>query len=98
MPFAAAWLLNLGSPPRASSAKASPTRSIIASPRSITRCSSRATWIRTLADKFIGMYVNKWTLDYGEAGRKAVREFLGRGAAAGLVPSSFKMEFVSDAA
>jgi 1,4-dihydroxy-6-naphthoate synthase len=52
----------------------------------------------TLADKFIGMYVNKWTLDYGEAGRKAVREFLGRGAAAGLVPASFKIDFVSDAA
>jgi len=51
-----------------------------------------------LADKFIGMYVNKWTLDYGEPGRKAVRELLGRGAAAGLVPSSFKVEFVSDAA
>jgi 1,4-dihydroxy-6-naphthoate synthase len=50
-----------------------------------------------LADKFIGMYVNKWTLDYGEPGRKAVRELLGRGAAAGLVPSSFKVEFVSDA-
>jgi len=51
-----------------------------------------------LADKFIGMYVNKWTLDYGEPGRKAVRELLGRGAAAGLVPSSFEVEFVSDAA
>jgi 1,4-dihydroxy-6-naphthoate synthase len=51
-----------------------------------------------LADKFIGMYVNKWTLDYGEAGRKAVREFLGRGAAAGLVPSSFEIDFVTQAA
>ena len=29
-----------------------------------------------LADKFIGMYVNKWTLDYGEEGRRAVRELL----------------------
>ena len=51
-----------------------------------------------LADKFIGMYVNKWTLDYGEPGRQAVRELLGRGAAAGLVPSSFKVEFASEAA
>jgi len=51
-----------------------------------------------LADKFIGMYVNKWTLDYGEKGRQAVREFLGRGAAIGLVPSSFKVEFLSEAA
>jgi 1,4-dihydroxy-6-naphthoate synthase len=51
-----------------------------------------------LADKFIGMYVNRWTLDYGEEGRRAVRELLARGAAAGLVPSSFKVEFLSDAA
>ncbi len=29
-----------------------------------------------LADKFIGMYVNKWTLGYGERGRQAVHEFL----------------------
>ena len=29
-----------------------------------------------LADKFIGMYVNRWTLDYGEEGRRAVRELL----------------------
>jgi 1,4-dihydroxy-6-naphthoate synthase len=52
----------------------------------------------TLADKFIGMYVNRWTLDYGEEGRRAVRELLARGAAEGLVPSSFKVEFLSDAA
>jgi len=50
-----------------------------------------------LADKFIGMYVNRWTLDYGEDGRRAVRELLARGAAAGFVPSSFKVEFLSDA-
>ncbi|MGH9713707.1 MAG: menaquinone biosynthesis family protein [Candidatus Acidiferrales bacterium] len=51
-----------------------------------------------LADKFIGMYVNRWTLDYGEEGRRAVRELLLRGAAVGLVPSSFKVEFLSEAA
>jgi 1,4-dihydroxy-6-naphthoate synthase len=51
-----------------------------------------------LADKFIGMYVNRWTLDYGEEGRRAVRELLSRGAAVGLVPSSFKVEFLSEAA
>jgi len=51
-----------------------------------------------LADKFIGMYVNHWTLDYGEKGRQAVREFMSRGAAIGLVPSSFKVEFLSAAA
>lgn len=51
-----------------------------------------------LADKFIGMYVNKWTLGYGEEGRRAVKELLGRGTAAGLVPSSFKIEFLPEAA
>lgn len=51
-----------------------------------------------LADKFIGMYVNRWTLDYGEEGRRAVRELLARGANAGLVPSSFTVEFLSEAA
>ncbi len=51
-----------------------------------------------LADKFIGMYVNSRTLDYGEEGRRAVRELLARGAAVGLVPSSFKVEFLSAAA
>ena len=51
-----------------------------------------------LADKFIGMYVNSRTLDYGEEGRRAVGELLARGAAIGLVPSSFKVEFLSAAA
>ncbi|MGA3294073.1 MAG: MqnA/MqnD/SBP family protein [Candidatus Acidiferrales bacterium] len=51
-----------------------------------------------LADKFVGMYVNRWTLDYGEEGRRAVRELLARGAAAGLVPASFQVEFLSEAA
>ena len=53
---------------------------------------------RDLADKFVGMYVNHWTLDYGEKGRRAVHELLSRGAAIGLVPSSFKLEFLSAAA
>jgi 1,4-dihydroxy-6-naphthoate synthase len=51
-----------------------------------------------LADKFIGMYVNRWTLDYGEEGRRAVRALLARGAAVGLVPASFKVEFLTEAA
>ena len=51
-----------------------------------------------LADKFIGMYVNRWTLDYGEQGRRAVRELYQRGIAAGLVAPSFKVDFLSDAA
>ncbi len=51
-----------------------------------------------LADKFIGMYVNRWTLDYGEQGRRAVRELYARGITVGLVPSSFKAEFLPEAA
>jgi 5,8-dihydroxy-2-naphthoate synthase len=51
-----------------------------------------------LADKFIGMYVNRWTLDYGEEGRRAVRELFERGKAIGLVPSTFQPEFLSAAA
>ncbi|HXA56397.1 MAG TPA: MqnA/MqnD/SBP family protein [Candidatus Acidoferrum sp.] len=51
-----------------------------------------------LADKFVGMYVNRWTLDYGDEGRRAVRELLARGAAVGMVPSSFEVEFLSEAA
>lgn len=48
-----------------------------------------------LADEFIGMYVNDYTLDYGESGRAAIREFLGRAADLGLVPRLDKLEFVS---
>jgi len=48
-----------------------------------------------LADKFVGMYVNRLTLDYGEEGRRAVRELLARGAAAGMVPKSVSIEFLT---
>ncbi len=48
-----------------------------------------------LADEFIGMYVNDYTLDYGESGRAAIREFLGRAADQGLVPRLNQLEFVS---
>jgi 1,4-dihydroxy-6-naphthoate synthase len=47
-----------------------------------------------LADKFIGMYVNNWTLGYGERGRKAVNEFLTRGVEAGLIPGPSDAEFL----
>lgn len=47
-----------------------------------------------LADKFIGMYVNDLTLDYGDRGRAAVREFLGRAHAAKLIPAPVELEFV----
>jgi len=49
---------------------------------------------RDLADKFVGMYVNHFTLDYGEDGREAVREFLRRGHLIGLVPDPGPIEFV----
>jgi 1,4-dihydroxy-6-naphthoate synthase len=49
-----------------------------------------------LADKFVGMYVNKWTLGYGEKGRKAVRELIERGTAAGLLPSPADIEFLAE--
>ena len=41
---------------------------------------------RDLADRFVGMYVNHWTLDYGPRGREAISRLLQEGAAAGLVP------------
>ncbi|MGB7845515.1 MAG: MqnA/MqnD/SBP family protein [Candidatus Acidiferrum sp.] len=49
-----------------------------------------------LADKFVGMYVNKWTLGYGENGKKAVRELIERGTAAGLLPGPPKIEFLEE--
>jgi 1,4-dihydroxy-6-naphthoate synthase len=49
-----------------------------------------------LAEKFIGMYVNKWTLSYGERGRQAVREFLARGVKAGLIPGPADVEFLTE--
>jgi 1,4-dihydroxy-6-naphthoate synthase len=47
-----------------------------------------------LADKFVGMYVNHWTLDYGNRGRQAIRRFLGEGYNHGLIPVPPKLEFV----
>jgi 1,4-dihydroxy-6-naphthoate synthase len=46
------------------------------------------------ADKFVGMYVNDWTLDFGPRGREAVREFLAQGHAAGILPELVAPEFV----
>jgi 1,4-dihydroxy-6-naphthoate synthase len=50
---------------------------------------------RAMADRFVGMYVNDLTRDYGERGRRAIRSFLAEGSAAGLVPSLESLEFVS---
>jgi 1,4-dihydroxy-6-naphthoate synthase len=52
---------------------------------------------RAKADTFVGMYVNDWTLDYGDRGRRAIRELLARGVAAGIIPRSVTVEFVEDA-
>jgi len=47
-----------------------------------------------LADKFIGMYVNDFTRDYGETGRAAIREFLSQASKARLIEKEVELEFV----
>jgi 1,4-dihydroxy-6-naphthoate synthase len=47
-----------------------------------------------LADQFIGMYVNDFTVDYGDKGRSAVSLFLKEAADAGLIPAVTELEFV----
>jgi 5,8-dihydroxy-2-naphthoate synthase len=49
---------------------------------------------KSLADRFVGMYVNEWTLDYGERGREAVRRLLQEGYRAGVIPNPVNVEFV----
>jgi len=49
---------------------------------------------RARGDRFVGMYVNQVTLDYGERGRRGVELFLGRAHAAGLVPQLPRFDFV----
>jgi 1,4-dihydroxy-6-naphthoate synthase len=49
---------------------------------------------RELADQFVGMYVNHWTLDYGDKGRESIRRFLARGYESGLLPHRQELEFV----
>ncbi len=48
-----------------------------------------------LADRFVGMYVNHWTLDYGERGRESIRRFLSCAAQRGIIPSVPALEFVT---
>ncbi len=48
-----------------------------------------------LADKFVGMYVNERTLDYGADGREAVSRLLSMGHKAGIIPYETKVEFVA---
>jgi len=49
---------------------------------------------RERADQFVGMYVNDWTLDYGEKGREAIRRFLGLAHERGLLGRPPELEFV----
>ena len=49
---------------------------------------------RELADEFVGMYVNQWTLDYGDTGRKAVRQLLHEARDAGLIPDPGHIDFI----
>jgi 5,8-dihydroxy-2-naphthoate synthase len=51
---------------------------------------------RGKADRFVGMYVNDWTLDYGARGREAVRRLLERGVDEGVITRSVQVEFVGD--
>jgi 1,4-dihydroxy-6-naphthoate synthase len=47
-----------------------------------------------LTRKFVKMYVNEYTMDYGETGRRAISTFLTEGANAGLIPAVPELEFV----
>ncbi|GAB4152474.1 MAG: ABC transporter substrate-binding protein [Planctomycetaceae bacterium] len=46
------------------------------------------------ADEFVGMYVNDWTLDFGERGREAVATLLRKGYEAGVIPNPVELEFI----
>jgi 1,4-dihydroxy-6-naphthoate synthase len=48
-----------------------------------------------LADRFVGMYVNERTLDYGPDGREAVRRLLDMGYKAGIIPQESNVEFAA---
>ena len=49
---------------------------------------------RSMADEFVGMYVNDWTVDFGERGREAVAMLLKRGFESGVIPELIEPEFV----
>ncbi|HEY2824639.1 MAG TPA: MqnA/MqnD/SBP family protein [Gemmatimonadales bacterium] len=50
------------------------------------------------ADRFVGMYVNAFTVDYGDSGRRAVKALLDRAAKAGIIPRSVDVTFAAHAA
>jgi 1,4-dihydroxy-6-naphthoate synthase len=45
-------------------------------------------------DTFVGMYVNRWTVDYGARGRRAVQKLLDRGHEAGVIAERVAVDFV----
>ncbi len=51
---------------------------------------------RGRTDRFVGMYVNDLTRDYGPRGRSAITRFLDDGAAAGAIPAVPRLDFVPD--
>jgi 1,4-dihydroxy-6-naphthoate synthase len=51
---------------------------------------------RSLADKFVGMYVNERTLDYGDDGREAVRRLLDMGFRSGIIEHPAHIDWVDD--
>lgn len=51
---------------------------------------------RSKADTFVGMYVNDWTLDYGDRGREAIRLFLDEGVKSGVITRPVTVEFIDD--
>ncbi len=50
---------------------------------------------RNQADQFVGMYVNDWTLDFGDRGRQAVSELLHRGHESGIITQRIDPEFIA---
>jgi len=50
---------------------------------------------RSRTDRFVGMYVNDLTVDYGERGRQAVRRLLAEAQSAGLLPKPVTVEFAA---
>jgi 1,4-dihydroxy-6-naphthoate synthase len=47
-----------------------------------------------LANRFVGMYVNDRTLDYGEDGKEAIRKLLALGHERGIIPMKTEVDFI----
>jgi len=47
-----------------------------------------------MANKFVGMYVNHRTLDFGDDGRESIRKFLDMGYERGVIPHKAKVDFI----